>query len=74
MKTNYLSEFKKSVTEMSDIELDSLLSGVRTERLQASRIVKSGKRSTTPKIKAVLESKVNADLILQMIKEKGIMK
>ena len=69
--SNYLKEFRKSITEMDDGELEALLAGVRGERLTAARVVKTGKRKATKPAEAKMSSD-QAAAILAKLQQKGM--
>jgi len=65
-----LNEFKTSLIDMSDEELQALLSEVRRERLQSTTTFK--RQSTTPKIISSVESMSleDAENLLKLLEER----
>ena len=65
-----LNEFKTSLIDMSDEELQALLSEVRRERLQSTITFK--RQSTTPKIISSVESMSleDAENLLKLLEER----
>jgi len=65
-----LNEFKTSLINMSDEELQALLSEVRRERLQSTTTFK--RQSTTPKIISSVESMSleDAENLLKLLEER----